>query len=93
MSANTKSKQVRTLIHVAKSNGATEVTNELIVAVMAELGFKRQLARAYVMNNWAKVEVVAVPAIDPKLAAKRAKDAAAKRAKRAAAKAAEVVAA
>lgn len=56
-----KSAIVRNMIANAKENGIGE--NDVILQVMAEIGFKRQLARAYVKNNWNKVEVAA-PAVD-----------------------------
>lgn len=52
-----KSAIVRNMIANAKENGISE--NDVILQVMAEIGFKRQLARAYVKNNWNKVQVCA----------------------------------
>jgi hypothetical protein len=54
-----KSEIVRNMIAVAKSQGVD--AQEIINAVISDLGFQRQLARAYVTNNWNKVE--AKPAV------------------------------
>lgn len=49
-----KSQQVRELIAAAKAAGQTQ--DSIIGAVMA-LDMQRQLARAYIKNNWDKVKV------------------------------------
>jgi trehalose-6-phosphate synthase len=76
-----KSELVRMMIAQAKSNGLT--AEDVITAVMADIGFQRQLARAYVNNNWDKVTVVA----KVKKALSMSKDAIRKREARAKAKA------
>ena len=60
-----KATQVREMIATCKQQHDAP-TEELIVLVMDVCGFKRQLARAYINNNWTKVqatqvEVVVVP--------------------------------
>ena len=77
-----KSELVRNMIAEAKANGLT--ANDVIAAVMADIGFQRQLARAYVNNNWGKVAVVE----KAKKALSMTKDAIRKREARARAKAA-----
>jgi len=49
-----KSQQVRELIARAKAQGVD--ADAIISEVMNDLGFKRQLARAYINNNWNRVE-------------------------------------
>jgi len=51
-----KSEVVRNMIAQAKAAGLT--ADDVIAAVMSDIGFQRQLARAYVNNNWGKVTVV-----------------------------------
>lgn len=48
----TKAQQVRDIITAAKARAESE--QDCLPAVMA-LGFQRQLARAYIKNNWTKV--------------------------------------
>lgn len=60
-----KANQVRELIANCKAANDAP-TEDLIILVMDVCGFKRQLARAYINNNWEKVQVdrpaiVAVP--------------------------------
>lgn len=60
-----KANQVRELIANCKA-AHDAPTEDLIILVMDVCGFKRQLARAYINNNWTKVQVerpaiVAVP--------------------------------
>ena len=84
-----KAKQVREMIAQAKARN--EAADTLIAAVMAQFGFARQLARAYVKNNWDKVEaaVLVQQAVAKQARAlSMSKDAIRKREKRAAAKAA-----
>jgi hypothetical protein len=91
----TKAKQVRNIIANAKSAGYE--MEAVIQEVMAATGFRRQLARAYVNNNWDKVEtlVAVVPVVELPVEGKPAKtlsmtkDAIRKREARAAAKAAK----
>jgi len=52
-----KSQIVRNMIANAKAQGID--AQEIISAVISDLGFQRQLARAYVTNNWDKVESLA----------------------------------
>lgn len=82
-----KSELVRKMISDAKAAGLT--ADDVIAAVMNDIGFQRQLARAYVNNNWPKVEVeltpVAPTAVRPALS--MSKDAIRKREARARAKA------
>ena len=91
-----KSEQVRAAIADAKSKNLTQ--EDVITAIREATGFGRRLARAYVLNNWDKVEAAAKPAKKP--AAKKAaapaekglsmsKDAIRKREARARAKAAK----
>jgi hypothetical protein len=47
-----KSEIVRNIIARAQDEGW--VAEDVIAAVMNECGFKRQLARAYIKNNWNK---------------------------------------
>ena len=84
-----KSAIVRNMIATAKAQGLT--AQDIIGAVMSDLGFQRQLARAYVNNNWDKVEVPAA-AEKPKKELSMSKDAIRKREARARAKAAKAVA-
>lgn len=92
----TKAQQVRELIAAAKSQGRDAVST--IPAVMA-MGFKRQLARAYVRNNWNKVSPAAQPAravveaanSKPSKQLSQSRDAVRKREARAAKKAAAAV--
>lgn len=91
-----KAKQVRNMIAQAKAKGLDGTA--LIGAVMAEFGFARQLARAYINNNWNKVEAAPIEApivedVKPAKALSMSKDAIRKREKRAAAKAAKEAAA
>lgn len=53
-----KSEQVRAAIADAKSKGLTQ--EDVITAIREATGFGRRLARAYVLNNWDKVEAAAV---------------------------------
>ena len=78
-----KAAVVRDLVIAAKTKGAKIEDNDLITEVMAKCGFRRQLARAYIHNNWAKVQTKgeadkAAAARDRKNAARRAARAAAK---------------
>ena len=92
-----KSEQVRAAIADAKSKGLTQ--EDVITAIRQATGFGRRLARAYVLNNWDKVEVTAKPAKAAKKAVAKAapavaglsmsKDAIRKREARARAKAAK----
>lgn len=84
-----KSAIVRAMIVKAKAQGLTPV--DIVTEVMSELGFPRQLARAYINNNWTKVAAPAVeqPAKGPSMT----KDAVRKREARARAKAAKELAA
>lgn len=91
-----KSEQVRAAIADAKSKGLTQ--EDVITAIREATGFGRRLARAYVLNNWDKVEAaVAKPAKAKKAVAAPAqgkqlsmsKDAIRKREARARAKAAK----
>lgn len=77
-----KAELVRSMIAQAKTNGLT--AEDVIAAVMADIGFQRQLARAYVNNNWGKVAIVE----KAKKALSMTKDAIRKREARAKAKAA-----
>lgn len=77
-----KAELVRSMISQAKTNGLT--AEDVIAAVMADIGFQRQLARAYVNNNWGKVAIVE----KAKKALSMTKDAIRKREARAKAKAA-----
>jgi len=80
-----KALQVREMIAQAKARGGDAVS--LIPAVM-QLGFKRQLARAYINNNWDSVEAaVIVVEHKPAKALSMSKDAIRKREARAAKKA------
>ena len=84
-----KSDTVRALIEQAKMEGLELPNNALIQLVQDNTGFKRQLARAYIINNWNKVEAFTiVPVEHAKEVLRRAKDAARKREARARAKAA-----
>jgi ribosomal protein S21 len=56
-----KSQIVRNMIAAAKAQGVS--AEDIIAAVMADTGFKRQLARAYILNNWEKVDTVEVEAV------------------------------
>jgi hypothetical protein len=56
---NSKAQQVRNIIAAAKSNGQDQVS--VIPAVMG-LGFARQLARAYISNNWNRAEAAVLAA-------------------------------
>jgi hypothetical protein len=86
-----KSATVRNMIATAKAQGLT--AQDIIGAVMNDLGFQRQLARTYVVNNWDKV--TAAPAVEakPAKALSMSKDAIRKREARARAKAAAEIAA
>lgn len=85
-----KSAIVRAMIVKAKAQGLTPV--DIVTEVMSELGFPRQLARAYINNNWSKVE--AAPAVEqPTKGPSMTKDAIRKREARARAKAAKELAA
>lgn len=86
-----KSAMVREMIATAKAQGLT--AQDIITAVMSDLGFQRQLARAYVNNNWDKVEAAAPAAEKPAKALSMSKDAVRKREARARAKAAKELAA
>lgn len=92
-----KSAMVRNMIATAKAQGLT--AQDIIGAVMNDLGFQRQLARTYVVNNWDKVVAAPVEAAAPAPEAKPAKalsmskDAIRKREARARAKAAKEIAA
>ena len=77
-----KSALVRNMIATAKAQGLT--AQDIVQAVMSDLGFQRQLARAYVNNNWDKVEAAAPAAKGLSMS----KDAIRKREARAKAKAA-----
>ena len=57
-----KSEIVRNMIKDAKVAGATEPNEDFIKAVMEATGHPRQLARAYIKNNWPKVVLEAVAA-------------------------------
>jgi len=57
-----KSELVRNMIRDAKVAGAVEADDAFIKAVMAATGHTRQLARAYIKNNWPKVVIEAVAA-------------------------------
>jgi hypothetical protein len=84
-----KSAAVRAMILKAKAQGLTPV--DIVTEVMSELGFHRQLARAYINNNWSKVEAPveqAQPAKGPSMT----KDAVRKREARARARAARELA-
>lgn len=91
----TKASKIREIIAKARAHGAAEET--VIQKVMDQIGFTRQLARAYVKNNWDKAVEAPKPsaakkaekAAEKKLAERRAKDAERKRQKRAAEKAAK----
>jgi hypothetical protein len=77
----TKANIVRSLITKSIEAGYNTVTEELIKQVQSELGFTRQLSRAYLNNNFPKVlgawqalqtvldepVVVEVPAAEPEL--------------------------
>ena len=69
-----KSEQVRAAIADAKSKGLTQ--EDVITAIRQATGFGRRLARAYVLNNWDKVEVTAKPAKAAKKAVAKAAKAA-----------------
>lgn len=90
----TKANQVREMIAQAKAKQLDAAS--LIKPVMEKFGFHRQLARAYINNNWDKV---AAAVIEPEVISKPAKtlsmskDAIRKREARARAKAAAVAAA
>lgn len=61
-----KANQVRDLIAACKAENNEHPTEQLILVVMDVCGFRRQLARAYINNNWTKVQaaapaVIAVP--------------------------------
>lgn len=93
-----KSAIVRNMIATAKAQGLT--AQDIIGAVMNDLGFQRQLARTYVTNNWDKVTAApaveaAAPAVEakPAKALSMTKDAIRKREARARAKAAKEIAA
>lgn len=85
-----KSALVRNMIATAKAQGLT--AQDIVEAVMSDLGFARQLARAYINNNWDKVEVAA-PAAKPAKGLSMSKDAIRKREARARAKAEKELAA
>ncbi len=86
----TKSAIVREMIAQAKAQGLT--AEDIVTAVMSDMGFARQLARAYVNNNWTKVaEPVGI--IKPAKGPSMTKDAVRKREARARAKAARELAA
>lgn len=86
-----KALQVREMIAQAKAQGNDAVS--LIPAVM-QLGFKRQLARAYINNNWDRVEAaVIVVEQKPAKALSMSRDAIRKREARAAKRAAAAAAA
>lgn len=85
-----KSAIVRNMIATAKAQGLS--AQDIITAVMSDLGFQRQLARAYINNNWDKVEVT-VAAEKPAKVLSMSKDAVRKREARARAKAAKELAA
>ena len=73
-----KSQIIREMIAEAKAQGQTQ--NELITAVREACGFSRQLARAYINNNWAKVVASAAqPEVKPAKALSMTKDAIRKR--------------
>ena len=59
-----KSDTVRALIAQAKTEGLELPNNALIQLVQDNTGFKRQLARAYIINNWNKVEAFTVVAVE-----------------------------
>ena len=84
----TKAQQVREMIALAK--GRNEALETLIQPVMQQFGFARQLARAYLKNNWDKVEakIQEVVAQKPTKTLSMSKDAIRKREARAAKKAA-----
>ena len=87
-----KSAIVRGLIANAKAQGLS--AQDVIEAVMNDIGFQRQLARVYVNNNWSKVEAAqTAPAAKPAKALSMSKDAIRKREARARAKAAKEIAA
>ena len=85
-----KSEIVRNMIAEAKTQGLT--AQDIITAVMNDLGFKRQLARAYINNNWDKVN--AAPKVEVRVGKElsMSKDAIRKREARARAKAAKAMA-
>jgi hypothetical protein len=56
--APTKADKVREMIATAKANGVE--AKDLIASVVTELGFSRQLAKAYIDGNWNKVVVEGV---------------------------------
>lgn len=84
-----KSAVVRAMILKAKAQGLTPV--DIVTEVMSELGFPRQLARAYINNNWSKVEAP-VELAQPTKGPSMTKDAVRKREARARAKAARELA-
>jgi hypothetical protein len=94
-----KSAIVRNMIATAKAQGLT--AQDIIGAVISDLGFQRQLARTYVKNNWDKVAAApavaaAAPAVEaaaPAAGLSMSKDAVRKREARARAKAAKEIAA
>lgn len=59
-----KSEQVRAAIADAKSKGLTQ--EDVITAIREATGFGRRLARAYVLNNWDKVEAAVVKQVKAK---------------------------
>ena len=61
-----KSEQVRAAIADAKSKGLTQ--EDVITAIREATGFGRRLARAYVLNNWDKVEAAVVKQVKAKKA-------------------------
>ena len=86
-----KSAVVRNMIAQAKAQNLT--AQEIISAVMNDLGFQRQLARTYVTNNWDKVIAAPVQAPVEAKGLSMSKDAVRKREARARAKAAKEIAA
>ena len=60
MAKQTKAAQVRNIIAAAKVDGLS--SDDIVGAVMQCTGHKRQLARAYIKNNWPKVATP--PAVD-----------------------------
>ena len=85
-----KSALVRNMIAQAKAQNLT--AQEIISAVMNDLGFQRQLARTYITNNWDKVAAPVQPVAAVK-GLSMSKDAVRKREARARAKAAKEIAA
>ncbi len=85
-----KSTLVRNMIAQAKAQNLT--AQEIISAVMNDLGFQRQLARTYVINNWDKVVAAPVLLVAEAKGLSQSKDAVRKREARARAKAAKIAA-